>query len=227
MIVGDIHAPFVHRNYLKFLKDEKERVKPDKIVLIGDLTDQYCMSRFAKDPKAESPYVEWDNALAWLDKFYKVFPEATWIRGNHDNRVNNSAAHNDIHPLYLRTLEDVYLCPPKWTVCESIDIDGVNYNHGMGTGGDSSWQSYCLKIGKSSVTGHTHSIAGYRFTRLDNGRHVFSMKVGAGCDDDSIAMAYGKWNPKKSVLSCGFVYDGVQPEVRIMNMGDRKYRRIR
>ena len=227
MIIGDLHAPYVHPNHLKFLKDQRDKEKPDTVVQIGDLTDQYCLSRFLKDPEAPGGYPEWSNAMDFLKKFYKEFPKVTWVKGNHDNRVGKSASFNNILPLYLRDLKDVYQCPPKWETCESIDIDGVNYNHGIGTGGDSSWQAYCLKIGKSSVSGHTHSISGYRFHRLDNGRHVFSMKVGSGCDDESIAMAYGKWNPKKSVLSCGFVTDGYQPHVAIMNMDERKYRRVR
>jgi hypothetical protein len=93
----------------------------------------------------------------------------------------------------MKDLTEVYHCPPTWELVDSIVIDNVDYNHGLGTGGESAWQSSCLKSGRSNVTGHNHSISGYRFHTMSDGRTLFSMKVGGGCDDKSIAMAYGKF----------------------------------
>lgn len=227
MIVGDVHLPFEHANYLKFLKDQRDKEQPDKIVFIGDFIDHYALSRFSLDPDVQGQRPEFIEALRHARKYYDAFPEAIWIIGNHDRRPYRKALEVGLGRTFLKDLMDVYECPSGWEVLDSTEIEGVYYFHGEAVGGQSSWQNYARDIGQSCVAGHLHSIAGTRYHQLPSGKQVFMLETGSGVDDTKYAFAYGKNSSRKSVLSCGFVEDGVQAKAVLMDLTDRRYRRIR
>lgn len=227
LIVGDLHLPFDHPNYLKFLRDQVEVEKPDKIVFIGDFIDHYALSRFTLDPDQQGQKPEFQKALKKAQPYYDLFPEAIWIVGNHDRRPYRKATEIGLGGEFTKGLKDIYCCPPKWKVMDSVEIDGVFYYHGETGGGASGWQNASLLFSQSVCFGHYHSVAGVRYVQNVAGEQMFTMVTGAGVDDRAYAFAYGKNFPKKSVLSCGVIEDGVYAKVVPMNMRDRKYRRIR
>jgi predicted phosphodiesterase len=227
LIVGDVHVPFEHPNYIKFLRDQKERLKPDVVVFIGDIVDHYAHSRFTLDPDQQGQKPEWQQAMVHIAKFYELFPEAIWIVGNHDRRPYRKAMDAGLGRLVMKDLAEVYHCPPGWEIVDSTEIDDVFYFHGESVGGLSSWQDYPLKTNQSCVCGHMHSIGGVRYHQRADQTQVFILETGAGVNDEAYAFAYGKNASRKSMLGCGFVEDGVYAQFIPMNLKDRKYRRIR
>lgn len=227
MVIGDLHLPFDHPNYLKFLRDQYELEQPDKVVFIGDFIDMYALSRFSKDPEVMNQRFEWQEAMKRARKYYKLFPEATWIIGNHDRRPYRLAQDAGLGENYLKPLKEIYECPKAWDVVPSCEIEGVKYIHGELVGGQKGWVDLPYFTNQSVVCGHLHSVAGTSFIYTDAGDQLFIMETGSGIDDRAYAFAYGKNSKKRSVLSCGFVTDGIYPQVKPMDLGNRKYRRIR
>lgn len=227
LVIGDIHLPFSHPNYLKFILRVRDRIKPDKVIQIGDLVDHYALSRFQLDPDVMSQRPEFEMALKEAKKWYKEFPELTWILGNHDERPYRKAVEIGLGTLFLNQMKDVYQCPQNWDIVPLVDWDGVHYRHGVSVGGASGWQNYVLKSGVSTVSGHIHSVGGVRYHQSKDGRQLFILMTGCGVDDEAYAFAYGKESPSASILGCGIVEDGTKATFELMDMSDRYNRRIR
>lgn len=226
LIIGDTHVPFVHPNYLRFLTEVRDEIRPDKIVHIGDLVDHHALSRFVSDPDGLSSGNEWKSTLKELKNFVKEFPVADWIIGNHDSRPLKKAFESSIPEAFLKPLGDIYELPEGWKVMPRLLFENVSYTHGVSSGGQTGWQNFCLKQGINTVIGHIHSVAGVRYHSIPGGQR-FSLAVGCGVDEESYAMAYAKDIPTRPVLGCGIVKDGVYAEFVPMDMSSRKYYRKR
>lgn len=86
---GDIHSPYHDRVSvaitLKFCKE----LKPDLIIIPGDLIDFYTLSKFDQDPRdAHTLNSELSFAYNILAEFRKTCKEMELIEGNHENRLN-------------------------------------------------------------------------------------------------------------------------------------------
>ncbi len=227
LIVGDVHLPFEHPNYLKFLRDTQYKFKTDKTVFIGDFVDNYAHSRFAKDPDTPSSMAEYDAFMKRAEKYYEAFPEADWIVGNHDKRPFNLARDAGLGKIFTNSMDRIYGCPSGWEITTSTKIDDVLYTHGVACGGQTGWQNYSRKLGKSVVFGHIHSVGGVRYHQNPDGKQVFSLSASSGVNDQAYAFAYGKESPTKSMLGCGVVLNGTYAYFEPMDLSNRKYRRIR
>lgn len=225
LAVGDIHAPFDHPNYLRFLKEVQDLYGTDETVFIGDLVDQHAISTFRKESEAASPRDEWRMALTKLHFYYTAFPEAKWVEGNHDNRAIKRATEVHIPNEWIKSLPKIYEVP-RWTLGNQFEIDGVKYVHGEGAGGISSWQNFAIKMGQSVVFGHLHSIHGVRYHRTPKSQ-IFTAATGCGVDETAYAFRYAKFEPRRPVLGCVVVIDGAQAIPVVMDMGDRRNYRIR
>ena len=227
LVIGDTHIPFVHPNYLRFVAEVGLEHKVDRVIQIGDLVDNYALSKFVSDPDGMSSGNEWRATLEELKRWAKVFPTVDWIIGNHDKRPFTKAFEAQIPEAFLKPLEEIYELPEGWKVHTSLEVDGVRYIHGESAGGQQSWQTYCLKNGQSTVTGHTHSVGGVRYHRTPTGQ-IFSAMTGCGVDEETYALAYAKAQPLRPMLGCVVVKDGVKAEFIPMDMSDRRnYRKRR
>lgn len=213
LVFSDIHSPFGHPYFLTWLKQVVEQERPDRIVMNGDLFDNYAWSNFTMDPDKRSQRPEFQEALKYLRGYYKAFPELTLILGNHDRRPWRAAQSAGISEDFMKSFQDVYCCPPEWEITDSTVIDNVLYVHGETAGGLNGWQNICLKYGMSTVIGHLHSVAGTRFYSMKDGDDIFSMAVGCGIDIDTYAFKYARNSPNMPVLSVGVIEDGEQARI--------------
>src|ERR1700761_5355790 len=82
-ILGDSHLPFqdweVLEQAAKFFKEHKV----EKIISVGDLTDQKGLSRFLKEPDDDSPSLEFQKAVEASIYLHELFPKLDIIPGNH------------------------------------------------------------------------------------------------------------------------------------------------
>lgn len=224
MIFSDTHFPFAHKNYIKFLKDQRDLYKPDVVICTGDLVDNHTLSAYMRDPDGFSAGDEWREAKEELKELYELFPEVHWIVGNHDKRPYIKAYNNGMPEGLIRPLNEIYDCPSGWTIQPHLEVDGVSFVHGEGAGGQGSWQNFCNFEGQSVVFGHIHSVGGVRYHQNAGGEQKFSMCVGCGIDNEAYAMAYGKHHKNKPVLGCGFVTDGWDAKFLPMNLRTRSYK---
>jgi hypothetical protein len=196
LIIGDIHAPFNLDSYLSFCRQQQEIFKCGRVVFIGDLIDNHYSSYHETDPDGLSAGDELDLGIREIQKFYKVFPIADVIIGNHDRLVYRKAFSGGVSKRWIKEYKDV-LGTPDWNFVENIEIYGVNINHGEG----GTARIKMKKELQSQVQGHLHSDLYVEFLVGKNFR-IFGLQVGCGIDFKSYAMEYGK-NFKKPAIGCG------------------------
>jgi predicted phosphodiesterase len=206
LVIGDIHEPVSHPAYLQFCLDLYDSWDCDQTIFIGDVVDHHAISFHANHPEAPGPKDEYKQAWEAVQKWHQYFPEATVTQGNHDLRVVRLAETVNIPQKFLRPHDDVW-DTPGWTWVDSVEADGVHYEHGTGHGGKTPAFNATLKMHQSCVMGHVHSVGGIKPTVGPKTR-LFGMDTGCGIDERAIAFAYGKHLKERPVLSAGVVIDG-------------------
>jgi predicted phosphodiesterase len=215
LVIGDTHAPAMHRDYIKFLNKVRKKWKTTQVVHIGDVLDHHCCSFHDKHPENPGASMESKLAQKQIDKLYSEFPKATVCIGNHDARIHRLNASVGIPSLYLKEFNGLY-ATHGWDWVNSTTIDGVYYYHGEGAGGRHPSFSAAKMRMESVVCGHYHSSAGI-WWQAGPTTKVFGMNVGCGVDRSHWAMAYGGAFLKKPILSCGVVIDG-SPYLEVMEL---------
>jgi len=201
LAIGDLHAPFTLKKYLRFCKNVDRKTGCNQVVFIGDLVDNHYSSYHETDPDGFSAGEELDRAIMEIRKWYKAFPEAYVCIGNHDRIVHRKAYSAGISRRWVRDYGEVFNAP-GWKFVEDVTIDGVRYCHGEGKKAPQKAKDNM----RSYVQGHHHSECGVVWHTGDNCR-VFGMQVGNGIDRKSYAMAYGKYGPHP-VIACGVIEHG-------------------
>lgn len=160
-IAGDFHAPFhqvkATEAFFAFCRD----FKPDVVVQMGDLYDQYSFSRYSHSLNLYTPQEETALGREGSEWFWKeaqrAAPKARCIQllGNHDDRMQKRLfdsfpeleGHVDLKHLYafkgVKTFYDS---------SEEVVIDGVIYQHGF----RSKLGDHAAYNQQSTVTGHSH-----------------------------------------------------------------------
>lgn len=208
LILGDLHAPFIHTKYFDFIRRMRDYFKCDKVISIGDIVDQHAINYHEHDPDGKSSGDEIEMTKKCLQKWYKEFPKLQIMKGNHDNLPSRKLKTHGLSQKYLRSLNDVFEMPKSWTWHDEIVIEKVLYMHGSGKWGKYCHISWATENRMSTVIGHAHSGGGVQY--LASKRDIiFGLNVGCGIDIKSYAMAYGKNFARRPTIGCGVVLDGI------------------
>ena len=201
LVIGDLHEPFCLDGYLKHCKKAYHDYDCDEVVFIGDIIDNHASSYHESDPDGHSAGTELELAISKIKLWYKAFPEATVIIGNHDRLIMRKAFSSGLSKRWIKDYAEV-LGVRGWEFKEHIVIDDVNYSHGeAGTA-----VAVARNEMQSQVQGHRHTecyvnwVVGRKFK-------IFGVQVGCGIDWKSYAMAYAK-NFKKPAISCSVILQG-------------------
>ena len=198
--IGDTHFPYDKEGYLEFIIEKFMLEGVTVIVHTGDLIDQYCFSRFPKDPSAQSTSQELEAAKEKVQQLADVFPVMKICIGNHDKRLLKAAASVGI-PREL-IVKNYLGYPETWDFQEKFVVNNVFYKHTFKGGSRIlSAFSYISEVCMSCVSAHHHSQAGviYKVTPINK---FFGANTGGMCDESKIAFAYAEDNTKKSVPGC-------------------------
>lgn len=215
LVIGDLHLPAVHPQYLSFIRKVRRKYKTNETVFIGDIIDHNAISFHKKHPEAQAAIEEYKQTQEAMKIWHKAFPNAKVCIGNHDERVHRLASDSGIPSMYLKEYNEVY-GTPNWDWEYTHMIDGVLYTHG--TGLSSQYPAFNLAKSRacSAVSGHTHSIANVNWFEGQDNFRIFGMNVGCGVDVNHLAMNYAKNHVKKVICSAGVVIDGV-PYLEVMD----------
>jgi len=201
LVIGDLHTPFDLDGYFDFCKEVYSNYNCNKIIFIGDVIDNHYSSYHETDADGMGGSDELDFAIKRLSKWYKQFPKAHVIIGNHDRIIMRKAQTSNIPSKWIKAYKDV-LEVPKWEFIDRVVIDGVQYVHGEG----GTARTKCKADMMSTVQGHLHTqlytewVVGANFK-------VFGTQVGCGIDHDAYAMGYAK-RGKKPAIGCAVVIGG-------------------
>ena len=201
LVIGDLHEPFCLDGYLKFCKETFIEYQCNQVVFIGDVIDNHFSSYHETDPDGLSGGQELELAIKKLSRWYKEFPIADVLIGNHDRLIMRKAMSSAIPIQWVRDFKDV-LETPNWNFVDRIVYDNVQYVHGeSGTA-----RTKCKADMMSTVQGHLHTQC-YTEWVVGQSFKVFGTQVGCGVDHDSYAMAYAK-RGKKPAIGCGVIIGG-------------------
>ena len=211
LVIGDLHCPFDLDEYFDFCKETYENYNCTQTVFIGDVIDNHYSSYHETDVDGYSGGEELDLAIERLRRYYKEFPIADIILGNHDRLIMRKAQTSAIPKKWIKNFKEV-LEVPTWNFTERIEYDGVQYIHGeSGTARTKSRADM-----QSTVQGHLHTQA---YTEYSVGRtfKIFGTQTGCGIDFSSYAMAYAKAG-KKPAIGCAVIIGGHTPINCMMNL---------
>jgi hypothetical protein len=144
-------------------------------------------------------------AKKYVKEWYRVFPKADVLIGNHDRMASRKAMTGGVPSAWIKSYNDVLGTDWNWT--ERIVYDDVQYVHGEGGTARTKSKNDMM----STVQGHIHTQA---YVEWAVGRNF---QVGCGVDGGSYAAAYAK-NFKKQAIGCGVVIGGHTAINCLMNL---------
>lgn len=200
LVIGDLHAPFIKAGYLEFCKAMYLKYKCTDVVFIGDLLDNHFSSFHETDPDGMGGKEELRRGKEQISEFYKAFPVAKVVIGNHDKIPNRKAFTSGLSASWIRTIDEI-LDVPNWTFSEEFIIDGVLYTHGEGRQARMRVMQELVSV----VQGHWHSKSYYE-TFTSERQFLFALQIGCGLDRKSYAAAYAK-HFQKPQINVGVVLD--------------------
>ena len=211
LIIGDLHEPFTHPDYLDFCVNQYQNFNCNQVIFIGDIIDSHGWNFHESDPDGMSPGDELSLAIKRVAKWYQEFPNADVCIGNHDRMASRKVFSAGVPQKWLRSYNEV-LKTPNWNWVESIEYDNVLYEHGEGSKAFMKARNNML----SAVCGHHHTDSGVMWY-VGKKFRVFGMQTGCGIDIKSYAAAYAK-NFKRQALGCGIVLGGHTAINRLMSL---------
>jgi predicted phosphodiesterase len=91
LLIPDVHIPYHDKKAFALMIKAGTEFKPNTIIVMGDLIDNYSISRYEKDPTRER-FLKWEVAEAnkGLDAICRISPQArkVFLAGNHEERLD-------------------------------------------------------------------------------------------------------------------------------------------
>lgn len=203
-----MHAPFQHKDTIRFLQAIKKKYSPDRVIQIGDEIDAHSWSYHEHNPDLLGPKDELTQAIKALKPLYKMFPNVTVLESNHGSLVLRKAITAGLPSEVIKSYNDILKAPKNWKWVQKLtlktELGPVHFVHGKSASAGKMSQLY----GCSVVEGHYHESAGITYTSTPE-RLLFGMKVGCLVDDNALAMAYNKLNAKRPIISTGLIIKGI------------------
>lgn len=208
LVIPDMHCPFQHPDAVEFLAAAKKKYNPDRIVCLGDETDQHALSQHDPDPAGYSVGHEHIAALDALAPIYELFPVVSVCTSNHGERIFKRAYKANIPKTFLKDYAEFMNSPPGWHWEHKFVIDDVVYEHGEGVSGQLGAMKRAISNGfRSTVIGHLHADAGVLWQSCGE-KQIFAMNAGCLIDPTAYAFAYGKHSARKPMIGIGIVDKG-------------------
>lgn len=211
LVIGDLHEPFCVKGYLEHCLNIYNRHNCNEVVFIGDIIDNHASSYHETNPDGHNAGAELKLAISNIQNWYKTFPKATVIIGNHDRLIMRKAQTAGLSKLWIKDYAEV-LGTPDWNFTESIEIDNVLYIHGEG----GTARQRARRDLQSIVQGHLHTQA-YVDWVVGSKFKIFGCQVGCGIDHKTYAMTYAK-EFAKPAIGCAVILDGKTVFNEMMNL---------
>ncbi len=217
MFFSDTHAPYHHKDTIKFLKKVKEQFEPDRVIHGGDLLDVYSISQYPKDPSHPDTWTqEIKGARKFVKELSQVFPDLTILQSNHDDRVYRKAVLYGIPRDTILPYSELIGAPSTWKWVPSlnltVDSDRSNWHfvHTI-TGGS-------LRSAKDKATnvciGHLHTSFGAH--SFHNGKKlVWGCDSGCLISDEGSPYKYNKISVGRPIRGCVMIINGTPNMVRM------------
>ena len=225
LILSDTHFPYAKKEYFKWIKKLKNKIKPTLIIMIGDLIDAHSISVHLHSPELPNIKYELDEAKKNIKQLRKIFPcEMKIMWGNHDIRIQKLAEKSAIPNSFLKDINQILDIDPqwKWTWHDKLIVTLPNktqvfFTHHF----KSNVLSSSKELGMSACFGHQHTKASLEYWSSPTSLN-FSMCVGSSIDPKHEAFKYGKNFIKRPIISVGSIINS-QAKIHCMPMIDSNW----
>ena len=178
-------------------------------MFIGDVIDNHYSSYHETSADGMGGADELELSIERIARWYKAFPVATVIIGNHDRMIMRKAQTSLIPSRSIKSYKDV-LEVPNWNFVERYEKDGVQYLHGEGGTARTKAKNDMM----NTVQGHLHTQA-YCEHYVGMNFRIFGMQIGCGINHETYAMAYAKYG-KKPAIGCGVVLNNGKLPINLL-----------
>ena len=210
IVIGDLHEPFGLDAYLDFCIEQYKKWNCTQTILIGDIIDNHYSSFHEVNIDAQyTGKTELEYAIKRIARWYKAFPIATVLIGNHDRIIMRKAQTSAIPSKWIKSYKEV-LEVPNWEFVERYEQDNVQYIHGEG----GTARTKCRADMMTTVQGNLHTQA-YTEHYVGKKFRVYGTQVGCGIDHDSYAMAYAKYG-KKPAIGCAVILNNGKTPLNLL-----------
>ena len=209
LVIGDLHEPFCLDSYLTFCKEQYIIHDCNQVIFIGDIIDNHFSSYHETSADGMGGLDELEYAIQRISRWYKAYPKATVIIGNHDRIIMRKAQTSSIPSNWIKSYKDV-LEVPEWNFVERYEKDDVQYIHGEG----GTARTKCRADMMNTVQGHLHTQC-YTEHYVGKNFRVFGTQVGCGINHKSYAMAYAKYG-KRPAVGCAVILNNGKTPLNIL-----------
>ncbi len=209
LFISDLHAPYYHKDTVRFLKAVKDKYKPTRVILSGDEVDYHNISFHDSDPDLDSAGTELKKAIDTLKPVYKMFPTAEVLESNHGSLVMRKAAANGLSRSFFKSPREILEAPKGWTWHFDITLTlptgfKCYFHHSKGANVLKNSQA----MGMSFCQGHHHEKFEIQYWGNPQGLY-FGITTGCLVDTESLALAYAKNNLKRQVIGVSVILEGI------------------
>ncbi|QDP64679.1 MAG: hypothetical protein Unbinned4585contig1001_43 [Prokaryotic dsDNA virus sp.] len=209
LVIGDLHEPFCLESYRDWCVEQYHKHSCNQVIFIGDLIDNHYSSYHETNPDGMSGGTELELAIKKISLWYKNFPKATCIIGNHDRMVMRKGQTANIPKKWIKSYKEV-LEVPGWNFVERFVQDGVQYIHGEG----GTARTKCRADMMNTIQGHLHTQC-YTEHYVGQNYRVYGTQTGCGINHESYAMAYAKYG-KKPAIGCVVVKENGKLPINLL-----------
>jgi len=209
ILLGDLHAPFMHPQAIDFIKAVVKKYGFDLALATGDETDGHAISFHGADPDLPSPGHEFELAIRQLRPLYEMFPDLLIASSNHGDLLARKFKHHGLPVRALKTMQEILECPPGWKwAFEHI----IQMSNGKKLLLHHAYSSNVLRAsqhrGVSCAFGHHHSKFSVEYWRNYEDLY-FAIFAGCLVDETALAMAYGKNIMHRPITGLVRIEDGI------------------
>mgnify|MGYP003135985892 FL=1 len=209
LVIGDLHEPFCLDSYLDWCLEQYHAYNCTEVVFIGDIIDNHYSSYHETSADGMGGLDELELAIKRISRWYKAFPVATVIIGNHDRIIMRKAQTSAIPSKWIKSYKEV-LEVPNWEFVERYEKDDVQYIHGEG----GTARTKCRADMMNTVQGHLHTQC-YTEHYVGKNFRVFGTQVGCGINHKSYAMAYAKYG-KRPAVGCAVILNSGKTPLNLL-----------
>ncbi len=214
---SDFHAPYQHKDALRFLKAVKAEYSPTAIISVGDELDSHAMSFWPSEIDLANATEELMQGRKVIAGLAELFPELLCVESNHTDRLYRAGKRANIPKELLvpyKTMLGVQDYNWSWQFERRLYIKGqhVVFVHN----GGSNVLLTSQRHGCSVVAGHIHTKQKIEYWQSPYGRS-YGMQVGCLVDHTSPAYRYSIGQVIQPLLGCSVIISGV-PKLIEMNL---------